>query len=198
LRKKYCELNIANRNNPGSSIFQVGKAMKTTTQAWTWLTAGVLALGLNGIYQDGGATWAHRITNRVADRTGAVLALATGRADHLMEKAQVVAVTRQAHSCRRATAMARMQTKMARTQGRFDRFQATSEREQAALADFEANRASFETDLARLRVVSSSFTVPEIRIANTPVVCSRVRVNIPRPIVKIPVVHVRTAGAGPV
>jgi hypothetical protein len=171
--------------------------MKTTTQAWTWLTAGVLALGLNGIYQDGGAAWAHRIANRVADRTG-VLALATGRADLLMERAQVVAVKQQTQSCRLATAMARMQTKMARTQGRFDRFQAMSEREQAALADFEANRAKFETDLARVRVVSSSFTIPEIRIANMPVVCPRVRVNIPPPIVKIPVVHVRTAGAGPV
>ncbi len=32
-----------------------------TTQGWGWLAAGVLALGLNGIYQDGGAAWAHRI-----------------------------------------------------------------------------------------------------------------------------------------
>ena len=30
------------------------------TYAWGWLAAGVLALGLNGIYQDGGAAWAHR------------------------------------------------------------------------------------------------------------------------------------------
>jgi hypothetical protein len=191
-------LNIANRNNRGSSIFQVGKAMKTTTQAWTWLTAGVLALGLNGIYQDGGAAWAHRIANRVADRTGPVLALATGRAGLLAEKAQVLAVKQHPQSCRLATAMARTQTKMARTQRRFDRFQAMAEREQAALADFEANRARFETDLARVRVVSSSFTVPEIRIANMPVVCPRVGMNIPQTIMKTPVVHVRTAGAGPV
>src|SRR5438876_3265698 len=142
--------------------------MKTTTQAWTWLTAGVLALGLNGIYQDGGAAWAHRIANRVADRTGAVLALATGRADLVRQQAQVVAVRQQTQSCRLNTAMARIQTRMARAQGRFDRFQAMSEREHAALADFEAKRAKFATDAARVRVVSSSFTVPEIRIANMP------------------------------
>jgi len=45
-----------------------------TTQGWGWLAAGVLALGLNGFYQDGGAAWAHRImdhvTARVADRSG--------------------------------------------------------------------------------------------------------------------------------
>jgi hypothetical protein len=55
------------------------------TQAWGWLAAGVVALGLNGIYQDGGAAWAHRAVNemtaRIADRSEAVLALASGRAD---------------------------------------------------------------------------------------------------------------------
>jgi hypothetical protein len=45
-------------------------------------------------------------------------------------------------------------------------------------------------------VISSSFTVPEIRIANKPVVCPRVRVNVPQ--VRVPAVHVRTVGAGPV
>jgi hypothetical protein len=43
-----------------------------TTQAWGWLAAGVLALGLNGIYHDGGAAWAHRAVGRVltASRKG--------------------------------------------------------------------------------------------------------------------------------
>ncbi len=41
-----------------------------TTQGWGWLTAGVLALGLNGIYHDGGAAWAHRIaTGLLSSRT---------------------------------------------------------------------------------------------------------------------------------
>jgi hypothetical protein len=31
-------------------------------KAWYWLAAGVLALGLNGAYQDGEFQWAHRLT----------------------------------------------------------------------------------------------------------------------------------------
>ncbi|MGD0760452.1 MAG: hypothetical protein ABR921_16250 [Candidatus Sulfotelmatobacter sp.] len=43
------------------------------TQAWAWLTAGVVALGLNGFYHDGGAAWAHRIAERVSDRSDFVV-----------------------------------------------------------------------------------------------------------------------------
>lgn len=35
--------------------------MKATNQAWYWLAAGVLALGLNGYYQDGGLPVLHRL-----------------------------------------------------------------------------------------------------------------------------------------
>ena len=52
-----------------------------TTQAWAWLAAGVLALGLNGFYQDGGAAWAHRIVDgaieQVASRSGTLVDLAS-------------------------------------------------------------------------------------------------------------------------
>ena len=34
-------------------------------KAWVWLSAGVLALGLNGMYQDGQLGWAHSVTCRV-------------------------------------------------------------------------------------------------------------------------------------
>jgi len=83
----------------------------------------------------------------------------------------------------------------ARNQARFDRFQAMTDREHAALADFEANRAKFENQMAQVRVISSSFTVPEIKISSMPVVCPRVRMSVPQ--VRVPVVHVRT-GSGPV
>ena len=36
--------------------------MKAATQAWYWLAAGVLALGLNGYYQDGGLQQVHGLT----------------------------------------------------------------------------------------------------------------------------------------
>ncbi len=64
-----------------------------STQAWGWLAAGVLALGLNGIYQDGGAAWAHRRSDRPdrrsSSRTEAVLALAAGRADWFVAKSEM-------------------------------------------------------------------------------------------------------------
>ncbi|MGB8113306.1 MAG: hypothetical protein WCF22_06015, partial [Candidatus Sulfotelmatobacter sp.] len=64
-----------------------------STQAWGWLTAGVLGLGLNGIYHDGGAAWIHRcveqIASRIEARTGPVLALASGRAEWFLAKAQI-------------------------------------------------------------------------------------------------------------
>jgi hypothetical protein len=136
------------------------------TQAWTWLTAGVLALGLNGFYQDGGAAWAHRLVDRgiaMADRSEAVLALATGRADWFMAKAKVVTAREETESCRVAAAMARVQTKMARTQGGFAQFEAMSDRQEAALARLEANRARIEAKVARVRFAPVAFE-PEIHV----------------------------------
>jgi hypothetical protein len=45
-----------------------GEAMKAATQAWYWLTAGVLALGLNGYYQDGGLQGLHSLANCAENR----------------------------------------------------------------------------------------------------------------------------------
>jgi hypothetical protein len=36
-------------------------------KAWYWLAAGVLALGLNGAYQDGQLSWAHCLAGRAAN-----------------------------------------------------------------------------------------------------------------------------------
>src|SRR5271170_250460 len=70
----YLSLFIANGLGVGSSNLPDGARTMKTTQGWGWLTAGVLALGLNGFYHDGGVAWAHRImdhvTARVADRSG--------------------------------------------------------------------------------------------------------------------------------
>src|SRR5258707_12527920 len=105
-----CVSFIANGFGMGSSKQPDGRsAMKSTqTQAWGWLAAGVLALGLNGIYQDGGAAWVHRNVDRVmaqiASESGAVLALATGRADWFMAKANLEAARTKTASCRIASA----------------------------------------------------------------------------------------------
>jgi hypothetical protein len=173
-----------------------------TTQAWGWLAAGVLALGLNGIYHDG-AAWAHRavghVIDRLAERTGPVLALASGRADLFLARTKMAVATDETSSCRFATAMARVQTRMARTQTGFAHFEVMSARQEAALARLEADRARIEAQLERVRFTPVAFDAMKV-----PVVCPRVRVNSPRvsipqiPVVKVPEVRVEVLSAGPV
>jgi hypothetical protein len=164
-------------------------AMKTT-QAWGWLTAGVLALGLNGFYQDGGAAWAHLAADRVAERSGALVNLVSARVDRLVEKASLVATRDESASCRLATAMARVQTGMARTQAGMVRFEALSARQEAALARVEGQRARIEEQVARVR-----FTPVVLHGVEAPVViCPRApRVRIPAPVVQVDV-----TGDGPI
>lgn len=170
-----------------------------TTQAWGWLTAGVLALGLNGFYQDGGAAWAHRAVNeltaQISVRSEGALALATGRADWFAAKSRMVAARDETASCRLASAVARLQTKMARTQSGMARVEVMSAREEAQWARVEANRARIEAQVARVRFAPAAFNTVEI-----PMVCQRVRVSVPRlPMIRIaaPCVHVETLGSGP-
>ncbi|SPF31275.1 hypothetical protein SBA1_10001 [Candidatus Sulfotelmatobacter kueseliae] len=194
-----------------------------TTQAWGWLAAGVLALGLNGSYLDGGAQWAHRVVERVTDRASAVLAQATGRADWLRTEVRVLTARDEAASLRRVSlvqggdcpvgaAMARVQAGVARSEAEYGRVEAMSAREEARLARREANRARVETarmetqiaaQAARIRVANFAFDSVVFNPAKASA-CGRVRVNIPRvPKVKIaapaiPTVHIETPGTGPV
>ena len=55
-----------------------------TDKAWYWLAAGVLALGLNGAYQDGQLGWAHVL----ADRAAAAVERATIRGQHFVATAE--------------------------------------------------------------------------------------------------------------
>jgi hypothetical protein len=142
-----------------------------TTQAWGWLIAGVLAAGLNASYHNGGLQWAHQVAERVEYGSGAVMALASGRADQFLTEARLLTVRdqptqdqatedqatedqatedqatedqptqEQRPSCRFATTMARVQSKIDRSHATFDRMQAMSERQQARL---EAQRARME------------------------------------------------------
>jgi len=149
-----------------------------STQAWGWLAAGVLALGLNGIYQDGGAAWAHRAVTHlmagISSRTEGVLALAAGRADWFAAKSEMLVARDETASCRWATAMTRVHSKMARAQGGMARFEAMSAREEAGLARAEASRARAEAEIeaqfARISVAPPRFD---------PVVCPRVRISVP-------------------
>jgi hypothetical protein len=197
------------------------KAMKT--QAWGWLFAGVLAAGLNATYHDGGLQWAHQAVEGAAHRSAAVLALASGHADQFFSEARIITSGRGTASCRFATAVAVLNSKIARTQSaearlaqlqifpaqeqfdQFDRFRAISDREsarrEAQMDRLEAARARMEAQIeaqaARIHVATVAFRP----IKFNPVVCPRVRVNVPRvPMVRIPapVVHVELPGTGPV
>ena len=172
-------------------------------QGWYWLAAGVLALGLNGVYHDGGAEWAHRIVNRSA----ALVDLASGHAERFLPSAR-----EQTLLCRVATEMARFQSKMARTQTGFAHFDAMTAQQEVGLARLEANRAQFEAgrarmeaQVARLDFASASLS-PEFGAAfgpkriKLPVICPRLRVSIPRTLVRVPAptVRVETLSAGPI
>ena len=179
-----------------------------TTQAWVWLTAGVLALGLNGIYHDGGAVWAHRIADRVAYGSTDVTEQASDRTNQFLDRLKIVVSRDQTQSCRLATLLARVQTKVGNSQDGLAGFYAMSAREEAQLAQLEANRARIEAEAARVHFSASAFkpmliNSVVVRQRNLRVVCPSIRVSVPR--VNIPYapmtpasVHVGTAGTGPV
>jgi len=171
------------------------------TQAWGWLAAAVLAAGLNSSYHEGGMQWAHEIVDRVGHNTGAVLALATGRADQFLAEARMLNVGREETQCPLASAMAQVQSSFDQPNSEIDRFEAMSAREQAQLARLEANRARIEAQVqAKLaRVRFADFTPVVVQVPK--ITCPRVRVNIPRmPRIKVPApaVHVEYSGPGPV
>ena len=178
-----------------------------TNQAWGWLAAGVLAAGLNASYYDGGLRWAHQIAERIGQHSEAVLARTTGRADQFLAEAGLLTSRQEAASCPWTTAVTRVESRIARSQQRFDGFEAISAREQAHPAKLEANRARMEAQFAvhtaRFHMATAAFTPVTFKAMPAPVVCPRVRVNIPKlPMVKmpppVPELHIEMAGTGPV
>ena len=173
------------------------------TQAWGWLAAAVVAAGLNSSYHEGGMQWAHEIVDRVGHNTGAVLALATGRADQFLAEARMLNVNRQEPQCPLAAAMAEVQSSLDQPNAAIDRLEAVSAREQARLARIEANRtrmeARIQARLARVQFADVNFNPVVVRVPK--IDCPRVRVNIPRmPRINVPApaVHVDYSGPGPV
>ncbi len=174
--------------------------MKNMTQAWGWLVAAVLAAGLNASYHNGGLQWAHEIADRVEQGSTAALALASGHADQFLSEARLVSARSETSSCPLTTALARVQTRIAGSDTQVRRFNVMSARGEAQLARFEANRARMEAQTAHIKISTAAFAPIAVHVA--PVICPRVRVNVPRfPMIKmpaLPVIHVETASAGPV
>lgn len=175
-------------------------------QAWAWLTAGVLALGLNGFYQDGGLQWAHQLVERIEYSTGAVLALASGHADRFLAEARMLTGRNETASCQRARQLARVQTRVAEIQARtqrqtdesLTRFEVMSARQQAELDRVEANRARIEAQVEAQRqrwqaafnrgsFDPVSFESVEINPADFGSRnCGAIRVQVPRVHVRVP------------
>jgi hypothetical protein len=177
------------------------------TQAWGWLAAAVLAAGLNSSYRNGGMQWAHEIADRVQHNTGAVLTLATSRANQFLAEARMMKLDRSIDSqdpqCPFSSAIAQVKTSFDQSQPEFGRFQAMPEREQGQLARLEANRARMEariqSRLARVHFAEGNFRPVVVQLPK--IDCPRLHVNIPRvPRIKVPapVVHVEYSGPGPV
>ena len=170
------------------------------TQAWGWLAAAALAAGLNASYHDGGFQWAHQMVNEVRHNTGAVLALATGRADRFLAEAQLVKAQKHNSPCPFAAALA--EARAMNTIQQFDQdFDVMSAREEAQLARVEASRARIEAQVSRIRIPAVALnpmmvTVPKVSV------CPRIRVNVPRmPAIKMPampIVHVKMGEGGSV
>jgi hypothetical protein len=177
--------------------------MKNLTQAWGWLTAGVLAAGLNASYYNGGLQWAHQVADQLEGNSQAALALASGQAAQVLSEARFVTRRNETASCPLSTSMARVQSRIDRSQARFDRIEAMSARQQAR---WEANQARMQARIAaqtaHIRMVTADFAPRALPAIPARVVCPRIRVNVPRlPRIEIPAVpdiHIETAGSGPV
>jgi hypothetical protein len=185
--------------------------MKTKmTEAWGWLAIGVLAAGLNASYHSGGLQWVHEIADRAQHNSAAVLALASGNADQFLAEARTLTTRNEAASCRLSNTMSRVQSGIAHSEAGFDRLAAMSARQQAQLERVEASRGRMEARIeariaaqtAHLRIASATFAPVALQSMPAPMVCPRVRVNVPRiPMIKmptLPVIHIDTASAGPV
>src|ERR1700731_3246959 len=167
------------------------------TQAWGWLAAGGLAAGLNARYHDGGLLWAHQIAGRIEHHSAAVLALAFGRADQFLSEARLMAPRAESAACPFSKAVAQMQHRIEHSQAEFEDaevqdFDVMSARKEAQWARLEANRgrmeAQFRARTIRLGMTPAAFTRVSLQGMPGPVVCPRVRVNIPRgPMMKMPV-----------
>jgi hypothetical protein len=130
-----------------------------STQAWGWLAAGVLAAGLNAAYHDGGFEWAHRVADRVQHVSGAVVALASGRADRFLAEARELSAGNDGQVAALSdTVSAKADQEIARAEAAYARAEA---RQQAHCAGMRADRARIE---ARIAARAAFVHLPEVQL----------------------------------
>ena len=188
--------------------------MKIT--AMGWLTAGVLAAGLNASYHDGGLQWAHQVADRIQDRAALLVDRASEGADRLLVQAQVLAARNETASCPLSSALARVQntinetrlhegmaeSKIAHSEAFVEDFDRMSARQEAQFARLEAAQqrmqVKFAAKSAHFKIASAAFAPMALKSIPAPV-CPRVRVTVPR--IKMPAmpqIHIETSSQGPV
>ncbi len=139
--------------------------MKATNNAWYWLAAGVLALGLNGYYQDGGLPLLHRLTSCARTRVAA----STVQFSQMATLAQVALADHAGLRCERpgpsamvavsASIPPQAQARLADLQMRLAtletaRIQARVERLQQVMVRREMRRAQVELQNGRIAVIT--------------------------------------------
>ena len=141
--------------------------MKATNNAWYWLAAGVLALGLNGYYQDGGLPLLHRLAygaqTRIAETKGQFSQVATladvAMADHARLRCERSAPAPSAVVAVSTSVPPQVQARLADLQTRLGtldtaRIQARVERLQQVMARREMRRAQVELQNGRIAVIT--------------------------------------------
>lgn len=179
-----------------------------STQAWGWLAAAVLAAGLNAAYHDGSFAWAHRIADQAQHVSGAVVALASGRADRFLAEAETLtARNNDEMTVLSDTTEAQADREMARAEAAYARVEAFSAREQAHCARIRAEHAHMAARIAAHHAVMQgpngeidaafrTIEIPEIpamspvriEIPQVNVHCSHVRMNLRA--IQVPAINV--------
>jgi TolA-binding protein len=153
-------------------------------KAWYWLAAGVLALGINGAYQDGEFAWAHRI----ADRSTAMVQQVRNEGCRLVAMAEMLLG-------RDSSGVERVQDQLARVQDQVSRRQMERMQRQMEMAQYQVERAQRMVVMQQDEPCSHSHRfmvqVPEV---NVPAVNVRAFVpNVNVPAVTVPAVTIPAA-----
>lgn len=157
-------------------------------KAWYWLAAGVLALGLNGAYQDGQLGWAHVLADRAtaaAERVGMrgqhFLAMAEimlgrntdtfgnsfGHAETVLERVQNKIVCDRVARAQRQIAMAHVREQLA--QARVQQKLAMAQMKMDKVRMISIDRANEFSNCAGFsKVVVNMPDLPKIDLSNMP------------------------------
>jgi len=155
-----------------------------SNQAWYWLAAGVLALGLNGAYQDGQFAFVHRLTDRASEmiahtseRGGQFVAMAqlffgqsaadADRAQAAIQRVQSKIVCERVANAQRQIAMAHVREQMAQAhlQQKMTLAQMKMDKVRMITID-QANR--FRDCPGFGHVVVNMPNIPKVEISNLP------------------------------